>query len=101
MKDVCDAFKMTNCHFKKNSSKTIGQSVFIIETSSLAIEMLHMKHGQSREVVSDTFTETTEEYNFRQKRDFRIPSVNTVYHRFESISYLGPKIWEIVPVKIN
>ena len=67
MKDVCDAFKMTNCHFKKNSSKKIDQSVFIIETSSLAIEMLQLKHGQSREVVNDTFTQTTEEYNLRQK----------------------------------
>ena len=26
--------------------------------------------------------------------------MNTLYHGFES-TYLGPKIWEIVPVKIN
>ena len=36
-----------------------------------------------------------------QNQDFRIPSVNTVYHGSESSSYLGPKIWEIVPVKMN
>ena len=31
----------------------------------------------------------------------RIRSVKTVYHGSESISYLGPKIWEIVPAKIK
>ena len=27
--------------------------------------------------------------------------MKSVYHGSESISYLGPKIWEIVPAKIN
>ena len=27
--------------------------------------------------------------------------MKSVYHGFESISYLGPKIWEIVPAKIK
>ena len=63
--------------------------------------MLHVKHDQSREVVSDTFAQTKEKHNFRQNRGFRIPSVNTVCHCSESTSYLGPKKWEIVPVKLN
>ena len=68
---------------------------------SLAIEMFQIKHGQSPEIVSDIFTQTTQHYNFRQNRDFRIRSVKSVYHGSESISYLGPKIWEIVPAKIK
>ena len=51
--------------------------------------------------LSDIFTQTKEEHNFRQNRGFRIPSVNTMYHCSESTFYLGPKKWEIVPVKIN
>ena len=38
---------------------------------------------------------------FRQNRDFRIHTVKSVYHGSESISYLGPKTWEIVPAKIK
>ena len=46
----------------------------------------------SPEVVTDIFTQTMHQYNFRHNWDFRIPSVNTVYHGFEGMSYLGPKI---------
>ena len=63
--------------------------------------MFQIKHGHSPEIVSDIFTQTTQHYNFRQNRDFRIRSVKSVYHGSESISYLGPKIWEIVPAKIK
>ena len=68
---------------------------------SLAIEIIQIKHGHSPEIVSDIFTQTTQHYNFRQNRDFRIRSVKSVYHASESISYLGLKIWEIVPAKIK
>ena len=34
---------------------------------SLAIEMFQIKHGQSPEIVSDIFTQTTEHYNFQAK----------------------------------
>ena len=40
--------------------------------------MFQIKHGQSPEIVSDIFTQTTEHYNFRQNRDFRICSVKSV-----------------------
>ena len=68
---------------------------------SLAIEMFQIKHGKSPEIVSDIFAQTTQHYNFRQNLDFRICSVKLVFHGSESISYLGPKIWEIVPAKIK
>ena len=58
-------------------------------TQSLAIEMFQIKHGHSPEIVSDIFTQTTQHYNFRQNRDFRIHSVKSFYHGSESISYLG------------
>ena len=66
---------------------------------SLAIQMFQIKNGQSLEIASDILTQTTQNYNFRQNRDFRIRSVKSVHHGSESISYLGPKIWEIVPAK--
>ena len=68
---------------------------------SLAFEMFQIKHGYSPEIVSDIFTKTTQHYNFRQNRDFRIRSVKSVYHGSESISSSGPKHWEIVPAKIK
>ena len=49
--------------------------------------MLQLKQGQSQEIVTDVFTETTQEKNFRKNREFRIPSVNTLYHSSERTSY--------------
>ena len=98
MKDVCDVFKMTKWHLVKNFKQELV-SVHHRNNHSLAIEMLHVKHRQSCEVVSDVFTQTTEEFNFPQNWDFRILSVNALFHGSESTSYLGPRKWEIVPVK--
>ena len=39
---------------------------------SLAVEMFQTKHGKSPEIVSNIFAQTTQHYNFRQNRDFRI-----------------------------
>ena len=47
------------------------------------------------------FSQTIQEYNFKQNWDFMILSLNIVYHGSESTSYLGSKIWEIVFVKNN
>ena len=38
-------------------------------------------------------------YNLRQVSEFSRPMVKSVYHGTESISYLGPKIWDILPEK--
>ena len=39
--------------------------------------------------------------NSDKNRDFMIRSVKSVYHVSESISYLGPKVWENVSAKIK
>ena len=62
---------------------------------SLAIEMFRIKHGQSPEIVSNVFTQTTQHHSFRQNQDFRIRSMKSVYHGSESISYLGPKFGKL------
>ena len=88
---------------KLSSYEVLNGSVLIHHKyiQSLAIEMFQIKHRQSSEIVSDIFAQTTQHYNFRQNRDLRIRSVKSVYHGSESISYVRPKIWKIVPAKIK
>ena len=45
--------------------------------------------------------ETECHYNVRQCNDFRISLIRTVYHGSESICFLGPKIWNILPDEIK
>ena len=36
-------------------------------------------------------------YNLRQRSQFHIPFAQTVSDSTESITFLGPKIWELIP----
>ena len=36
-------------------------------------------------------------YNLRSQNTFEIPFRNSVYNGTESMSYLGPNVWELVP----
>ena len=40
-------------------------------------------------------------YNLRINSDFAMPNVRSVFHESKSISYLGPKIWDIVPLEMK
>ena len=40
-------------------------------------------------------------YNLRYTSEFSIPSIHSVYHDSESASYLGPKLWELIPTVIR
>ena len=60
--------------------------------------MFKVKNEMSPEIICDIFTQRiNNHYNLRRINHFEIPFVRTVYNGTESVSYLGPKIWEIVP----
>ena len=40
-------------------------------------------------------------YNSRHYNTFKIPLVNTVYNGEETVSFLRPKTWEFIPMKIK
>ena len=64
---------------------------------ALAIEMFKVKNKLCSEITSNIFMERkNNHYNLRNPSYFITPQVNSVYHGTESLSYLGPKIWEIV-----
>ena len=44
---------------------------------------------------------TNNQYNLHNRPDFITPHVHIVFHGTESISELGPKIWDIVPEKFK
>ena len=69
---------------------------------ALVTEFYKIKNVLSPEIFTGIFARETEShYNLRWCNDFRIPSIHTVYHGSESISFLGPKIWNILPDEIK
>ena len=67
----------------------------------LATEMYKVKNEMTPEILNDIFQTRTSSYNLRNNPSFSIRQVHSVYHGTESLSFLGPKIWELVPENIK
>ena len=69
---------------------------------ALATVLYKIKNGFSPEIFVEFFARETEShYNLKWRNDFRIPSIRTVHHGSESISFLGLKIWIFFLMKLN
>ena len=73
--------------YEKLLEEDVSVSVHHRNIQGLTIEILQIKPGQLREIISDIFTQVSQEENFRKKWDCRIPSVDTVFHGSKSNSY--------------
>ena len=70
------------------------------DIQALATESCKINNGSSPELVAEIFAWDSH-YNIRWCNDFIRPSVRTAYHGSESISFFGPKIWNIFPDEIK
>ena len=52
-------------------------------------------------IVSELFSFSNVNYSLRSGSQFHQPSANTVWNGQEAISYLGPKIWKMVPEEMK
>ena len=91
-----------NSTYEELLTKDGSVSIHHRNIQALATEFYKIKNGISPELFTKIFARETEShYNLRWCNDFRIPSIRTVYHGSESISFLGPKIWYILSDEIK
>ena len=66
----------------------------------LAIQMYMVANGMSPDIMSEILQliENTH-HHLRHTWQFMAHQIHSVYKVFESGSYLGPKIWELIPQK--
>ena len=68
----------------------------------VAIEMFKVCNGLSPVLINDIFKLRGEQkYNLRKLSRFYRPKVNSVYNGTESLSFLGPIIWDLVPNELK
>ena len=68
----------------------------------IAIEMFKVSNGLSPVLMNDIFKLRSEQtYNLRKLSQFYRPNVNSVYNGTESVSFLGPIIWDVVPNELK
>ena len=67
----------------------------------LATEIFKIHRGLNPEILRERFVPKTSSYNVRRNDTFEKRKVHSVYHGTESLSFLGPKIWNLVPVELK
>ena len=87
--------------FKELLGKDNSVSIHYRNIQALAIEM-SIANGMSPEIMNEIFQlREKSHYNLRYTSEFIIPLIHSVYHGSKSVSYLGPKIWELIPPVIR
>ena len=84
--------------FNELLEKDGSVSIHMRNIQILATEMYKLVNNLSPPIMNRVFKLNSDiPYNLRQISQFSTSSVKSVYHGTESISYLGPQIWDILP----
>ena len=67
----------------------------------VVLEMYRVKHGIAPKIMFELFNEANVLRNLRQDLSFYSYSVKTFLSGTETLSYLGPTIWNLVPLDIR
>ena len=81
----------------KNKSVTIH----VKNVRALAVEMLKVSNNYPISLMSEIFDKRNNVYDFRNPPEFARRNVRSAFNGTESISFLGPKIWDIVPSELK
>ena len=83
---------------QRDNSATIHQDNLQV----LATEIFSAKNDLSPEIMKGVFELKEPSYNLRSKgNDFVRGNVETTHYGIQSIKYLAPKIWDLVPEEIT
>ena len=94
-------YKDTESSFEELLVKDNSVSMHHRNIQRLATELYKVKNGFSPEIIKEIFTERDMRYNIRGQSDLILPNPKTVSFGTESVKFLGPKIWNIIPNPIN
>ena len=64
----------------------------------LSTELFKVKNGLSPAFMNEIFVENVHHYyDLRKKTEFKRNKIKTVHNETETLTFLGPRIWEVVP----
>ena len=87
--------------FEELLEQNKSASIHTRNLQMLAIEMFKVYRSMSSPIFSELLRQRDICYDLRSKSNFAVPNIKSVFHGSESISYLGPKIWDIVPLELK
>ena len=87
--------------FQELLIKDNSVSVHYRNLQVLATEVFKIRNNMTPEFLNEIFQERSVPYNLRGNNPFRCRRANSIYHGTESLAFLGPKIWDLVPDEIK
>ena len=87
--------------FQDLLKKDNSVSIHYRNIQALTTEMFKVKNNTAPEIMKELFSPKISHYDLRNNNLFKSRRVNSVWHGTESVSYLGPKIWDLVPSEIK
>ena len=66
----------------------------------LATELYKVRNGLAPEIMNNVFQMNPSMYNLRNS-EFKTENEKTVHYGTESLSFLDPKIWKLIPLEIK
>ena len=67
----------------------------------LTVEMYKVENNLTPVFVKSIFPLSTNPYNLRNKQSYEVENIHTSRYGSETVSYLGPKTWAMVPENIK
>ena len=68
---------------------------------TLAYEIFKVKQNMAPEILTEIFPQKESSYSLRNSTTLQGRSIKTVMYGSETISSLGPKIWDILPTELK
>ena len=95
------AYKDLHSTFQELLSKDGSVSIHHRNIQVLATEIYKFIHGLSPKIMGEVFRPIEIKYNLRTNLSLVSNNIRTVHYGLQSISYLGPRIWKLVPDNIK
>ena len=87
--------------FQEQLGKDKGVTIHVKNVRALAVEMFKVSNIYSTSLMSEIFDKCNNVYHFRNPSESARRNVRSVFNGTESISFLCPKIWDIVTSELK
>ena len=87
--------------FQELLNRDNSVSIYYRNLQVLATEMFKIHGGLFADILREIFVPKISLYNVRRNNTFERRQVHSAYHGTESLSFLGPKIWNLVPLELK
>ena len=68
----------------------------------LAIELFRVYTGSATDILNEVFPlKPPANYNLRNQQEFNIRPMKTIHYGLNSLAYVGPRIWELLPTNLK